>query len=84
MEGTIETEERVKVKKRVPSRSGHCAVGSPTHRLCWGEWETPSVIGVCQCECHKEVVEQTKKVIVPKVSKEKSAKASARVLVPKK
>jgi hypothetical protein len=44
------------------------------------EWETPSVIGVCRCECHKRV----EKKIVPKVSKEKSAQVGARVLVPKK
>jgi hypothetical protein len=48
------------------------------------EWETPSVIGVCRCECHKGTVEKAKKVIVPKVSKEKSAQVGARVLVPKK
>lgn len=68
------------VKKRVDSMTGHCSPGSPTHHLCRMEWETPSVIGVCKCECHKRV----EKKIVPKVKAGMVPKTGARVLVPKK
>lgn len=49
------------MKKHVEDISGHCSGGALTgHQTCWGEWETPSAVVRCRCECH------VKKVVVPK------------------
>ena len=67
---------KVAARKQVIGESGLCSAGA-AHHLCRGVWETPSCLVTCGCACHKAKVQ---KQIVAKVS----AKASAKVLVPKK
>lgn len=53
-------------RKVVSDVSGLCS-GGAAHRLCRGEWDTPSAQVRCRCECHatKEIVAKSmaKKIV---------------------
>lgn len=77
------------MKKLKADMSGFCR-HSGMHEKCWGEWETPSVVVRCECDCHKGQMRQTDSVervivpkIVPKVKKQVNTSVVPKVLVKK-
>lgn len=67
-------------KKVKADMSGFCRFNDEVaHRMCRGEWETPSVIVRCECPGHEQVVEQVvARVIVPKVKRQGAKKMMAK------
>lgn len=51
--------DRARGKRAVEDMSGFCRFpdsSQNSHRHCQSEWETPSALVTCQCECHKRVL----------------------------